>query len=91
MNNLIDKKSSTVQVRMKTNLKNKAEKMIKKMGLNPSQVVNALYVQIVLTRSIPFKIKIPNNETLKAIQELEHEGKDSYRTVDEMFCDILGQ
>jgi len=62
-------KTVVVQARMEPALKKKAEAVIKKLGLSASQVVNALYAQIVMQKGVPFDLKIPNETTRKAIEE----------------------
>ena len=81
-------KSATIQARIEPHLKNQAEKVIKALGLNASQVVNALYAQIALTHSIPFELKIPNKKTQEAINELEQGNCKTYHDVDDMFSDL---
>lgn len=82
------KKSVTVQARIEPQLKKEADSVIKKLGLTPSQVVNALYAQIVLNQGIPFELKLPNETTLVAMDELEKGGGTVYDSVDEMFDDL---
>lgn len=64
-------KAATVQARVDVELKRCADSVLKQLGLSASQVINALYAQIVLQRGVPFDIKLPNEETLRAIAELE--------------------
>jgi len=82
------KKSVTVQARIEPQLKKEADSVIRKLGLTPSQVVNALYAQIVLNQGIPFELKLPNETTLAAMDELENGGGTVYDTVDDMFDDL---
>jgi len=64
-------KAATVQARVDIKLKMQADDVLKKIGLTASQVINALYAQIVMRKGIPFELKIPNESTLSAIDELE--------------------
>ena len=64
-------KATTVQARIELNLKKQGDRVLKKVGLTPSQAINAFYAQIVMQGGIPFEIKIPNATTLAAIEELE--------------------
>jgi len=50
-------------------LKQQAKKIFKKYGLTLSDAVNLFLAQSVYSRGIPFKIQLPNEETIKAMEE----------------------
>lgn len=50
-------------------IKEKAQEIFKQYGLGLSEAFNIFLTQSVLERGIPFEIKIPNDETLKAIKD----------------------
>lgn len=81
-------KSALLQARLEPQLKKEGDNIIHKLGLTASQVVSALYAQIVLSRSIPFDLKLPNKKTLAAMEELEHGNLKVYDTPDDMFDDL---
>ncbi len=81
-------KAATVQVRVDVSIKKKADLVLKKIGISPSQVINALYAQIVMQRGIPFELKIPNEETLRAIEELEAGGGRKFSTFKAMVAEL---
>ena len=64
-------KATTVQARIDSDLKKKAEAVFKKVGLTASQAINAMYAQVVLQKGIPFELKVPNKSSIKAMKELE--------------------
>ncbi len=82
------RKAATVQARMDTGLKKKADAVLKKIGLTPSQVINALYSQIVMRKGIPFELKIPNKETLMTMNELEQGGGKRFSNFKDMMKDM---
>lgn len=49
-----------LQVRTETKDKEQASVILEELGTNLSSVVNMLLKQIILTKSIPFEIKIPH-------------------------------
>ena len=49
--------------------KQKAQEIFKEYGLGLSEAFNIFLSQAVIERGIPFQIKIPNDETLKALQD----------------------
>ena len=62
---------ATVTARVDENVKKEAETLFKKMGLNMSTAMNLFLKKCILEQGIPFELKVPNKETLKAIQETE--------------------
>ncbi|MFZ2653759.1 MAG: type II toxin-antitoxin system RelB/DinJ family antitoxin [Victivallales bacterium] len=63
-------RTATVRARIEPDLKEQAEHIFKKLGLLPSDAIRLLYHRTILSRGIPFEMKIPNRETLAAIAEL---------------------
>ena len=55
--------------------KEKAQEIFKKYGMGISDAINIFLSQVVMEKGIPFKIKIPNETTLKTIKEVQ-EGKN---------------
>ncbi|MGD9152608.1 MAG: type II toxin-antitoxin system RelB/DinJ family antitoxin [Gammaproteobacteria bacterium] len=82
-------KAATVQARVETKLKKQADSILKKIGISASQVINALYAQIVMRKGIPFELRIPNEETRNAINELESGKGKKFATFKEMLEDEL--
>ena len=62
---------ATVTARVDENVKKEAETLFKKMGLNMSTAMNLFLKKCILEQGIPFELKVPNGETLKAMQETE--------------------
>jgi len=79
-------KTAKVQVRVNENLKREAKKIFESLGLSMSEAINLYLAQVQLQRGIPFSVKIPNQETLEAIREVE-EGKhvERFETLEELF------
>ena len=72
-------KSSSINVRIDQQLKINAEEILEQIGLTASDAVRILYKQVCLHHGLPFELKLPSDETLEAIRELES-GKDSTHT-----------
>ncbi len=51
---------SNICVRIESDVKQKAEFILKKLGIPASDAINMFYKQIILTGGIPFDLKIPN-------------------------------
>ena len=64
-------KSATINSRIEPELKANAEAILANLGLTTSEAITLFYKQIELNAGLPFEVKIPNNETLEAMEELE--------------------
>lgn len=52
-------KTANVLARVEPEVKEKAEAIMSKLGIPASVVINMLYKQIIITRSIPFSLSLP--------------------------------
>ena len=66
-------KTANVLARVEPDLKAKAESIMAQLGIPTSVVINMLYKQIVMTKSIPFSLKVPNEfQTLDEMSEEDY-------------------
>lgn len=65
------KKEAIVRARVDSDVKEKAEKILERVGLSPSEAVRLFLQQVTLHRGLPFDVRIPNLETVKALQAAE--------------------
>ena len=84
---------ATVTARVDENVKKEAETLFKKMGLNMSTAMNLFLTRCILEQGIPIEWKVPNKETLKAMQETDDilSGKierKGYNSAEELFEDL---
>jgi len=68
--------TSAVYARIDSGLKENAEQILSQLGISPSGAIQMLYSQIVLTRGIPFEIKLPAAKP-KAIGGMSREELDT--------------
>ncbi|MBK8453905.1 MAG: type II toxin-antitoxin system RelB/DinJ family antitoxin [Thiofilum sp.] len=54
---------------------NEAKAILASLGMNFTDAVNIFVSMVVQTKGLPFEVKIPNAETLQAMQEVR-EGKN---------------
>ena len=66
----VQEKSRT-NIYVDVNIKDQAKDIFNQYGLSLSQAVNIFLTQSVLNRGLPFDVKIPNDETLQAMQDVE--------------------
>jgi DNA-damage-inducible protein J len=75
-------KTATVAVRIDPELKNSAERIFKRLGISPSQAVNLFFAQVSLRGGLPFAVRVPNADTLAAMEEsMKPEQLASYGSV----------
>jgi len=60
---------TTVRARVDTTLKKETEKIFEEIGVSTSQAIVMFLKAVKRERGIPFELKIPNDTTLKAMQE----------------------
>lgn len=60
--------SGMVHIRVDTKVKAKAAKTLAKMGLTVSDAVRILLTRVAAEQAMPFDIRIPNRETIEAIE-----------------------
>lgn len=84
-------KTGYINARVENDLKEKAEKVLRRVGVNTSNAVTMFLRQVVIRQGIPFEVRVPNKESRKAIRELRAGKGKAYATTDEMFVDILGE
>ena len=80
------RKSATVRARITPDLKSKAEKVFRKLGLTATQAITLFYRQVELRKGLPFGVRIPNATTRKTFEDTDA-GRDLVvcKDVDEMF------
>jgi DNA-damage-inducible protein J len=60
---------TTVRARIDSNLKNEVESIFHELGLSTSQAITLFLKKVKMERGIPFELKIPNETTIKAMNE----------------------
>ncbi len=80
------KKSAVVRARIEPELKEHAEAILDRLGLNPTQAITIFYRQVELRDGLPFEVSIPN-ATTRRVFEATDAGRDLIRCtdVDDMF------
>jgi len=56
-------------VYLDSDMKAQAKEIYKKYGVSLSDAINIFLTQSVMQRGLPFEMKLPNDETIKAIEE----------------------
>jgi len=61
-------KTTTARARIRPDIKSEAESIIRELGLSVSTAFDLFYRQIIMTRGLPFDLRLPNKTTRKAIE-----------------------
>ena len=82
-------KTSTISARIDPELKNKAERVFKELGLSSSQAITLFYKQVELQQGLPFIVRIPNKLTADALEEARTRNNlESLNTTENLFDDL---
>lgn len=92
-------KNATILARVEPEVKEQAESIMSKLGVPASVVINMLYKQIIMTKSIPFSLSLPTEPTtldsmtadkFDSIMEkgLKQAKSDQSRPVADVFADL---
>lgn len=60
-------KTASVRARIEPSVKKRAETVLHKIGISPSEAINVFYRRIASDKGMPFSLNVPNAETRKAI------------------------
>ena len=81
--------NATLTIRTSKSLKAEVGKILSRLGLNHSTAVNMFYQQVLANKGIPFEVKIPNKQTLKALENSRtRKNLTTYKNSDELFEDL---
>jgi DNA-damage-inducible protein J len=64
-------KEAYINARVDRQLKKRAEKVLARVGISTTDAVTMMLHQIVLRQGLPFQVRIPNRETISAMEELD--------------------
>jgi DNA-damage-inducible protein J len=79
-------KTAAIHSRIQPEIKAKAEGILSRLGLSPTEAIRMFYTQIALHNGLPFEVVIPNDETVEALRD-SRAGRnlESFKSVDELF------
>jgi DNA-damage-inducible protein J len=84
-------KVATVNTRIEPDLKEQAETILHDVGLTSAAAVRLFYMQICLHKGLPFDVRIPNKETIKAMRDADKRKTHKAKNVDALFEDEDGE
>jgi DNA-damage-inducible protein J len=80
-------KTAVIHARIEPDTKREAERLLKKLGMSPTEAIRLFYRQICLRGGLPFPVLVPNALTEKILDDsAKGEGVLAFETLDEMFA-----
>jgi DNA-damage-inducible protein J len=80
--------TSVVRARIDEKTKRKASKALAGMGLSMSDAIRLMLVRVAEEKALPFDVYEPNEESLRAIAELERGEGRRFETIEEFMADL---
>ena len=71
-------------VYLDSEMKEQAKAIFKRYGVSLSDAINMFLTQSVIERGLPFELKLPNDETIQAIEEARASTNADIITMDEL-------
>lgn len=81
-------KTDSVRVRVDAGLKKNVSHILGDLGMNMSEAVNALFIQIQFRKGLPFDMLIPNAATKQALKDTHARNTFRAKSVDALLNEI---
>lgn len=79
---------TVVRARIDSDTKTRATEALQAMGLSVSDAIRLLLLRVADEKRLPFDVKVPNAETIKAVKELEQGKGRRFDSAEALFRDI---
>ena len=82
--------SSTITVRVEDKTKQQANAIFKEVGIDMSTAINVYLKQVIRSNGIPFPVSmdVPNEVTLRAIEDAEKGKMATFSSIDALMEDL---
>jgi len=80
-------KTAMTHARLTPEVKERAEAILKELGISISTAYEMFYRQIIANNGLPFDVRIPNAETVLAMHEARKGKGKTYPDVEALFQD----
>ena len=81
-------KTATARALLDPKVKEEAEEILKRLGLSVSKSFELFYRQVIAQRGLPFELHIPNEKTMKAIENSRKGKGQRFSSAQELFDDL---
>ena len=62
-------KTEMIRARVEPELKREAEELFSSLGLSTTEAITLFYKQVTLHQGLPFQVRMPNAETVEALEQ----------------------
>ena len=80
--------TAMVHVRVDEDIKESAAATLAEMGLSVSDAVRMMLVRVATEKELPFKVRVPNAKTLKAMKAADKKKGKRFRSAKAVFEDL---
>ena len=78
-----------IRARVEPELKREAEEYFSALGMSTTEAITLFYKQVTVHRGLPFAVRMPNDETIEALQQArDGEGLEEYSSLGEMKAEL---
>ena len=81
-------KTAMIRARTEVELKEEVEGIFSQLGLTQTEAINIFYRQVALNKGLPFSVKLPNEETLEAIEASCNNEGEVFESTEGLFEDL---
>ena len=82
-------KTAMIRARVEPELKREAEEYFSALGMSTTEAITLFYKQVTVHRGLPFAVRMPNDETIEALQHArDGEGLEEYSSLEEMKAEL---
>ena len=82
-------KTSTISARIDPNLKKRAERVFRELGLTASQAITLFYQQVALQQGLPFLTLTPNDLTTETLENARSRSDlKEFDTIEDLLKDL---
>jgi len=79
---------TVVRARIDQQVKAQAAHVLEQMGLSVSDAIRLLMVRIAREKALPFDVRVPNEETIAAMEEARRGNLKSFSSVATLLADL---
>lgn len=79
-------KTAVIHARIEPDVKARAEKVLSRLGISPTDAIGIFYRQISLRRGLPFSVSVPNEKTAATLASSRRgEDVETFETLEDLF------
>ena len=79
---------AVVRARIDGKVKETAANVLDEMGLSVSDAIRMMLVRVAAEKALPFEVRVPNAETVAAMQEIEQGKGVRFASVADLMADL---